>query len=348
MKPSLRTLALSVVVCLTLACATLTNPQVLLQGRATPTLRADTRLATPEIDDSGASDLATQLAGTLEPETGTELATQLAGTLEPEKEGEATPEGGNTTGSAMATALAATLEAALGSVPGQVDVTPAAPSSSGADPAIRVTNSLELLADTQASPPPLPSFHLEMKQLTPVMSSGAVAQTVETVSADVEGANVHFTDSTTKPGDKPVVTEAYIVGDQNYTIKDGKATPDFGMSSVAWATWPINGELVIGLGTLKTTPAGTETLEGRPAEKYTLGGTSGDDPSGVLSSMGLPVTDVTGEVWVDKATGVLLKAELDYKALATDNGAATKTSGAGRLEITVTQIGQVTVKDPTK
>jgi hypothetical protein len=349
MKPSLRALALSVVVCLTLACATVTNPQVLLGGRATPTLPADINFSTPEIDTSAPSQLATELAGTLE--------ASGAGSPEGESTPEAgsTPEGGDSSPSAMGTSIAATLEAITGgatlpalptAAPGQAK-TPVAPKID-ANAGIRVTDSLNLLVGQQSGSEALPSFHLEVKQVSPVMSSGALAQTEEQIVADVEGANVHFTDTTTKPGGQPVATEAYIIGQDNYTVKNGKASPDFGLSSVAWSTWPINAEIVLGLGSLKTVSAGTDTIEDRKVEVYTIGGTAADDPTGALSGMGLPVTNVKGQVWVDQKTGVLLKAVLDYKAMALDSGSPTQTSGPGHLEITVTQIGQVTVKDPTK
>ena len=117
---------------------------------------------------------------------------------------------------------------------------------------------------------------------------------------------------------------------------------------MAWSTWPINAELVLGLGALKTTPAGTDTVEGRPVEVYKLGGTSADDPTGALAALGMPVTNVSGQLSVDTATGALLKATLDYKAQASGSGATSKDIGDGHLEITVTQIGQVTVNDPGK
>jgi hypothetical protein len=333
MKPSLRTLALAVIVSLTLACNAITNPQALLRGQATPTLPAEA---------SGGAKLATQLAGTLEPEIEASgvpnLATEVAGTLESETETQPAPK---------ATARPAS-KATATAAPAKV-VTPAAASTPDVNAGIRVANCLSILLDPSAGAETLPSYHLEVKQLSPVMSGGAVAQTEEQISADVAGADVYFIDTTTKPGGKPVVTEAYIIGDQNYTVKDGKITPDYGLSSVVWSSWPISAYFVFAIGSLKAMPAGMETLEGRTAEVYTLAATAADDTTGALAAMGLPVTDVQGQVWIDQATGALLKAVLDYKAKAADNGgSSTDNIGAGRLEITVTQVGQVTVKDPSK
>jgi hypothetical protein len=212
-----------------------------------------------------------------------------------------------------------------------------------------VADSLAVWLGDQSGGETLPSFHLEAKLLSPVLNNGAVAQQEEDISADVQGANVHFTHTTTKPGGKPAVSEAYIIGDKNYVVKDGKVTPDLGMAALAWSAWPINPELVLGMGALSTASGGTETLEGRPADVLTLGGTAANDPSGALSAMGLPVTDLKGQLWIDKATGALLKAIVDYKTPATDSsGASSKTLGDGHLEITVTQVGQTTVKDPSQ
>ena len=125
-------------------------------------------------------------------------------------------------------------------------------------------------------------------------------------------------------------------------------TPDLGLSAITWSTWPINAEVVLGLGTLKTTPGGTDTLEDRKADLYTLGGSLANDPTGALAGIGLPVSDVKGQVWVDQLTGALVKATLDYKAQATGSQGANPPTGDGHLEITVTKIGQVTVNDPNK
>ncbi len=325
MKSSLRALALSLIVSLSLACAAISNPSQLLGGRSTPT---------PTIEISAAE---TQVETTSLPE----LATEMAGTLEPEAQ--ATPEGGESSISALSTTIAATMEAAAGAIPG----TPVAPSQSNADAGIRVTDSLNVLLGDQSGGQALPSYHLEAKSLSPVMSNGKAAQTEDAISADVQGANIHFTYTTTKPGGQPQVTEAYIIGDKNYVVKDGKVSADLGLTAVTWSTWPINAELVLGVGSLKTTPAGTETLEGRTAEVYTLGGSTANDPTGMLAAAGLPVTDLKGQVWVDQATGALLKAVLDYSSQLADSS-GNKTMGPGHLEITVTQVGQVTVKDPTQ
>jgi hypothetical protein len=87
-----------------------------------------------------------------------------------------------------------------------------------------------------------------------------------------------------------------------------------------------------------------ETLDGRPAEIYAID-SSGLSVPGVPGNL-LPITSVTGNVWVDQATGALLKAMLDYQADVGDNSGTLKGSGAGHLEITVTQVGNVTVALP--
>ncbi len=323
MKSFLRTLVLPVVLSLTLACAAISNPQSLLGGKATPTFPAEATVAAPK--------LATQLAGTLEPET------------------EATPEGGEGEPSALGTSIAATLEAALGGTPVIPSAgTEVAPSQGGADAGISVADSLgKLLGDSSGSAA-LPSFHLEVKQLSPVMSGTAVAQSEDDISADVQGPNIHYTHTTTEPGGKPLVSEGYIIGEKYYTVEGGKITADLGMVAVTWASWPLNAELLLGFGALKTTPAGTEQIEGRTAEVFTLGGSAADDTTGILSALGLPVTDLAGKLQIDKETGALLKAVVDYKEQASGTGATSKDIGAGHFELTVSRIGKVTVTDPGK
>ena len=328
MKSSLRAVALAVIVSLTLACAAITNPEVLLGGRSTPS--AQPTLEIPGVETTGLPQSATEEAATQEPGA------------------EATPEGGESSLSAIGTAMAATLQAAAGALP----ATPPAPGATGApgqasgDAAIRVTDSLSVLLGDQAGAETLPSFHLEVKHLSPAMSNGAVAQNEEAISADVQGANIHYTHTTTPPGGTPTSTEAYIIGEKNYVVKDGKASPDLGLTAVTWSTWPISPELILGLSSLKTTPAGSETIEGRPADVFTVGGSSSDDPTGLLAAAGVPVSGVKGQVWVDQATGALLKAVIDYTAPPANAPSGSKTTGPGHLEITVTQVGQVTVKDP--
>ncbi len=332
MKSSLRTVALALIVSLTLACAAISNPTQLLGGRSTPTPAIEIPLPETQVETTSLPELATESVGTSEPET------------------QATPEGGESSISALSTSIAATMEALGGATPGtpaagQGEGTPVAPLPSTGDAGVRVTDSLNILLGDQSGGQALPSFHLEAKSLSPVMSSGKAAQSEETISADVQGANIHFTYTTTQPGGQPQVTEAYIIGEKNYVVKDGKVSPDLGLTSVTWSTWPINAELVLGLGSLKTTSTGTETVEGRPAEVYTLGGSTANDPTGMLAAMGMPITDLKGQVWVDQATGALLKAVIDYSAEVKDSS-GNKATGPGHLEVTVSQVGQVTVKDP--
>jgi hypothetical protein len=62
--------------------------------------------------------------------------------------------------------------------------------------------------------------------------------------------------------------------------------------------------------------------------------------------MALPIASVSGKIWVDQQTGALLKAVLDYQAEVTDSSGNDQGSGSGHVEITVTQVGNVTVALP--
>jgi hypothetical protein len=67
----------------------------------------------------------------------------------------------------------------------------------------------------------------------------------------------------------------------------------------------------------------------------------------MFSMMASTVTAARGQVWLDQQTGALLKASLVYeveiKDLVSGKGIG---SGAGQVELTVTQVGAVTVQLP--
>jgi hypothetical protein len=111
--------------------------------------------------------------------------------------------------------------------------------------------------------------------------------------------------------------------------------------SLTWMLWSTNLGLLLSSSSSGATAAGTETLDGRTAEIYAID-SSGLSIPGVPGNL-LPITSLTGNIWVDQVTGALLKAVLDYQADVGDNSGTLKGSGTGHLEITVTQIGNVTV-----
>ena len=228
---------------------------------------------------------------------------------------------------------AATATAAPGTQP-----TPAA-----GNPTKRVALALNILLGLVPNQPAPPSYHLEAVDQTPVWSGNKIAQDKETMSADVAGKDVHYTKRDTPAGGTASSAEAYIISKQEYKVVNGKVQPATA-NSMTWTMWPLNPVMILSTGSTSATAAGTEVLDGHTSEVYTLSGTGLTAPGGI--GMGIPVTAVSGKVWVDQQTGALLKAVLDYQADVRDNAGTDHGNGSGHLEITVSQIGQVTVSLP--
>jgi len=81
-------------------------------------------------------------------------------------------------------------------------------------------------------------------------------------------------------------------------------------------------------------------------EVYKVAGNVADDTTGMFSSFGFPITSTTGTVWVDQATGGLIKAVVDYKSDVKDTSAVVKGKGSGHLEIVVSGTGRFPVALP--
>jgi hypothetical protein len=59
------------------------------------------------------------------------------------------------------------------------------------------------------------------------------------------------------------------------------------------------------------------------------------------------ITAIQGTIWIDHATGGLVKADLQFAANVKKPGQTTPSAtGKGEFHITVSQIGQVTVSLP--
>jgi hypothetical protein len=150
------------------------------------------------------------------------------------------------------------------------------------------------------------------------------------MSADMQGTNVHFTHTNSGR-----TITGYVIDGQGYDANGQAQAAGSGSASMDWLMWPLDLQILLGTASPNATAAGTETLEGRTVEVYDI------DASG-LTPAGVPplVTAVTGTLWIDQETGALLKAVLDYQATVGSG------SGTGHIEVTVTQIGSVTVTLP--
>jgi hypothetical protein len=214
----------------------------------------------------------------------------------------------------------------------------------GGSPALRVAGALSILLGMDESQVGLPSYHMEAYHNIPAWEGGTVVQYEDWMVADVQGKNIHFNDRVIDPGGSTTTAEAYLMGEEEYDLENGVLQPEgTSMTGLAWTLWPLDPAVILGTAANGAQASGTEVLDGRSAEVYTV------DVSGAMGAAAgasLAVTSVSGQVWVDHETGALLKTELDYQADVKDQDGNIKGSGSGRLEITITQVGNVTVTLP--
>ncbi len=214
------------------------------------------------------------------------------------------------------------------------------------DPGVRVVDALNLLLALDGEPV-LPSYHLEVEHQSPAWDGSAVRSASSSLRADVQGTDVHFIDQTTQPNGSTSSTEAYIIDGQEYVVQGGVPVPGFGMASLSWTMWPLDPLSVLQAGASGAVLEGTETIDGRTAEVYAIRGSGMELPSFPgLGSLGIPVTRAQGRVWVDQATGALLRVIADYQADVKDDAGAVVGQGSGHLELTVSEVGAASVSLP--
>jgi hypothetical protein len=207
---------------------------------------------------------------------------------------------------------------------------------------VRVSRSITLLMGSSEVPSALGSYHAVYHGTSPFWSAGKVAQDVTDVAGDVAGLDVHYLVKEKRGSQKLSVTEGYHVADKNWMVEKGKLVSDDGMAYLAWVSWPLDLVVAIGIGSLRTEAAGTEPVDGRPAEVYRIMGGIAEDPTGMF---GLPITKTDGTIWVDQATGALVKASIDYTTEVKDaEGSHGSATGSFMLEIS--RAGQVQVALP--
>jgi hypothetical protein len=136
------------------------------------------------------------------------------------------------------------------------------------------------------------------------------------------------------------------MGDKDYEVVNGKAVPDSGMTALAWVMWPLDVVVALGIGSFRTAADGTTTIDGRPVEVYRITGSVADDVSGTFASFGFPITATDGTVWVDAATGALLKADVGYAAEVKDADGKVRARTKGSFTLEVSGVGETTVRLP--
>jgi hypothetical protein len=213
-------------------------------------------------------------------------------------------------------------------------------------PMMRVVNGLNILLGMDAGHPAPPSFHMEAFHNAPGWEAGGVIHIQDRMTADVQGENIHFVDRETATNGTVTETECYLMGDLEYDVENGMLQPPgTGMKKLAWALWPLDPIAILGTGAGSAKSTGTEALDGRTDEIYDID--AGGDTLGGVAGVSLNITAVKGRVWIDRETGALVKAELDYRADVKDADGKVMDNADGRLEITVTNIGnrQWTMED---
>ncbi len=203
-----------------------------------------------------------------------------------------------------------------------------------------IANSLNLLLGTDTTPPVLQSYHLETYDQSPAWVNGKAGQKTIKYSADAAGNNLHFTSNSDGQ-----IYEYYVIDGVDYQVMDGKVEQVDG-AALAWALWPLNPAMVLGVGSLKAEAVGMETLEGRTADVYVLKGIQSDDTTGMLAMFGQTILKNDGKIWIDHETGALLKLVSDYQAEIKDNSGKVVGEGSGHLEVVVTKVNQVSVSLP--
>ncbi len=212
---------------------------------------------------------------------------------------------------------------------------------------VRVMESFNAILVSEGKASVLPSFHLVVQHQAPIWTGSSVGQSHDTLIADVEGSNVHFRDEVISDSGSQTTEEAYLIDGQEYVVENGSVSPGIGMSGLTWAMWPMDPVAILAASLGGATLTGTETLDGRTAEVYSVSGSGLSQASGGMGGgLVLPVTSAEGTVWVDQQTGALLRAVLDYEVDVKDADGNVQGTGSGHLEIRVDQVGQVKVSLP--
>jgi hypothetical protein len=206
---------------------------------------------------------------------------------------------------------------------------------------------LNLVLGTTDKPGVFSSYHIELTLDTPKLNDDSTVVINETtkISADVEGKNIHITQ--TDPG-ATAPKEGYIIGDNEYKIVDGGKQNTNGMIGLAWAMWPLQVVIPYAYAANYAKKTGTEAVGGRTADVYTFNSADASTTSQkVLQNAGLGgMSDISGTVWIDQKTGAMLKLTMTYTSNLTDNNGKVVGSGTGNVALEITQVDQVQVVEP--
>jgi hypothetical protein len=234
----------------------------------------------------------------------------------------------------------------VSAVRGQVSTPP------GANVERRIVDSPGVTLQAPSGKLALGSFHLEMKAKQPRLDADKKRVDVEewTLTADLERDNVFVACNVKGPSSGPVQTiQGWMIGEGRpggvpYEAAGGppavspRVQHQCWMRSYAWTP-------ALSAAASGHTVAGQEMIDGRSADKYQL-----EARAKALEHLRpmMNLTGARGTVWLDRQTGALLKAIIDYKEVFTESRGSDKVigSGDGHVEMMVTRVGKVTVKLP--
>lgn len=231
---------------------------------------------------------------------------------------------------------------------------PSAPPSAQPGPSLerRIIDSPGVTLQAPSGKLALGSFHLQMKARQPRLDRATKRVVLDDwrLGADVERDNVSVTCDIREPGTGTAQKLAgWILGEGRpggipYESIGGKLDVSPRLQHQCWSrayAWTP----ALSAAASGHTPAGQETIDGRPADRYKVEAT----PTALerLRPM-MNLTSARGTVWLDRQTGALLKTTLAYKEMFTEGRGSGTVLGAadGRVEMTVTRVGKVTVKPP--
>lgn len=221
----------------------------------------------------------------------------------------------------------------------------AAGGSSNAD----LSNALNLVLGSSDKPGVFDSYHIELSLDIPQLSddSTSVVNEKTLISADVAGKDVHIIQ--TDPG-ATASKEGFIIGDKEYKMIDGKPEEMMGQIALGWAMWPLQVVMPYAYAASFAQKTGTDSIDGRVADVYSFDAANADAASkSIMESFGLSgMTNGKGTVWIDQATGAMLKLDMTYTETLSDNDQKEVGSGTGAITIEISKVDQVTVTSPVQ
>jgi hypothetical protein len=205
---------------------------------------------------------------------------------------------------------------------------------------VRIITSVSTLFGTASTPSPLGSYALSATESLPAAGGGVKTTTVD---AEVEGLNYHY-----RTASGGVTKEAIFLDGLDYEVVEGKARPGSAILETAWMLWQLDPLTILSSAAMAAPKAesGT-TFEGRPVDVFTVdsaGSTLPDMSGGLLP---LVIQSMKGTIWIDQATGALLRADLEFDCAVRQPGETEPSvTGKGEFHLAVSRIGQVTVSLP--